>query len=97
MEPGPDIPGLAECQATGERRDGLRESPLAEIYPPDTAIRVDEAEGLIDCLRKAEPVSCMGHRLTEGPDLGQALGQVGAREYRRKARHPKVLTGQVAC
>src|SRR5262249_49089163 len=97
VEPGPDIPGLAECQATGERRDGLRESPLAEIYPTETTIRVDQAEGLIDRLRQAEPVFAMDHRLTERPNLGQAPGQPGAREYRRKAHQTKALTDQVAC
>src|SRR5712691_7642675 len=97
VEPGPDMPSLAECQATCERRDGLRERPLAEIHPTETAIRIDQAEGLIDRLSKAEPVFSMDHRLTERPDLGQAPGQPGAREYRRKAHQTKVLTGQVAC
>src|SRR5215510_2734071 len=94
---GPDMPSLAECQATYERRDGLRESPLVEIHPTDTAIRVDQAEGLIDRLSQAEPVFCMGQRLMERPDLGKAPGQPGAREYGRKAHQTKVLTGQVAC
>src|SRR5262245_52563228 len=97
VEPGPDIPGLAECQATCERRDGLRESPLAEKHPTYTTIRVDQTEGLLDCLSKAEPVFAMGHRLTEGPNLSKAPGQPGAREDSREAHQAKVLTGQIAC
>src|SRR5712692_4983235 len=79
-EPGLVIPGLAQCQATCEQRDGLGESPLAEIHRTDTAIRVDQAEGMIDRLSHAEPVFSMSSRLTERTNLGQAPGQPGARE-----------------
>ena len=80
VEPGQDIPGLAQCQATCEQRDGLGENPLAEIHPTDPAIRVDQAKGVIDRLSNAEPFFSMGNRLTERPDLGKAPGQLGARE-----------------
>src|SRR6516162_6044917 len=97
VEPGPDIPALAECQVPFEERDGLGEPPLTEIYPTDRGIRVDQAEGVINRLRNTEPCFCMAQRLMERPDLGKVRGQPAAREDKRKARHPKMLTGQVAC
>src|SRR5215510_6885377 len=80
-----------------EQSDGLGKSPLVEIHRTETVIRVNQAEGIIDRLSKAEPFFSMGNRLMERTDLGQAQGQPGAREDGGKARHTKVLMGQVAC
>src|SRR5262249_28790292 len=88
---------MAECQATYEQRDGLGENPFVEIHPTNTAIRADQAKGVIDCLSNAEPFFSMGNRLTERTDFGKAQGQPGAREDGGKARHTNVLMGQVAC
>src|SRR5215470_14933772 len=66
-EPGPDIPALAECQVPFEERDGLGEHPLTEIHPTDPAIRVDQAEGVIDRLSQMEPCFCTGNRLMVVP------------------------------
>src|SRR5262249_24790492 len=71
--------------------------PLVEIHRTETVIRVNQAEGIIDRLSKAEPFFSMGNRLMERTDLGQAQGQPGAREDGGEARHTKVLMGQVAC
>ncbi len=71
MQPAPDVPDLAEFQATFEHGDGLVEVPFAEVQKASTETRMDKAVWLIDCTRLSGPLPRSCDALGECSQLGQ--------------------------
>jgi hypothetical protein len=70
-QPTPELPELAESQATFEHGDGLIEVPFAEVEKAGGKTGLDNIFGLIDGLGYSDLFLHMGDPLGECSQLGQ--------------------------
>jgi len=69
--PAPEVPDLAEFNATFERGDGPIEVPFAEVEQAGRKTGLDNFIGLIDGLGYSELFLAVGNPLGERSQLGQ--------------------------